>query len=372
MTDPFESMNASNAMASGQAAVSASRFARCDVESATLWPEVTSVPSKESALQIALDRGVIALDWVIVALHSEDVALTYKWLRQQTKTKAQEALSKGLQRRFEVVTVNDSGKVICRVPRSTHVFREWIGTVALDLVPVTGRCFLMGAFPKEKERRETEIPQHQVKVSSFWMGQYPVTQSQYMAVMGDNPSRFKGADRPVERVTWYQALEFCKRLSEQTGNLYRLPSEAEWEYACRAGTVTPFHIGDVLTTDFANYNGKYTYGLGPKGSERKETTQVGQFVANAFGLYDMHGNVWEWCLDQWHWSYQSAPTDGSAWITGGLYDRRVIRGGSWHDTPRNCRSACRGHQDPNTTNDLFGFRVVSVKPLIDETLEFIS
>lgn len=134
--------------------------------------------------------------------------------------------------------------------------------------------------------------------------------------MGNNPSRFKGEKRPVERVSWKDAVEFCQKLSALTGETYRLPSEAEWEYACRAGTTTPFYFGKTITSDLVNYDGNYPYGSGPKGTYRKETTEVGQFPPNAFGLYDMHGNVQEWCADTYHDSYQGAPTDGSVWEKG--------------------------------------------------------
>jgi formylglycine-generating enzyme required for sulfatase activity len=124
-------------------------------------------------------------------------------------------------------------------------------------------------------------------------------------------------------------------LSKATGREYRLPSEAEWEYACRAGTTTPFHFGETITTDLANYNGNYTYGSGSKGQYRKQTTDVGSFPANAFGLHDMHGNVWEWCQDTWHENYNGAPTDGSAWVDENAnQNRMILRGGSWYNNPR--------------------------------------
>jgi formylglycine-generating enzyme required for sulfatase activity len=144
------------------------------------------------------------------------------------------------------------------------------------------------------------------------MKKFEVTQEQYQQIMGSNPSNFKGAKRPVEKVSWNDAVEFCKKLSQKTRHKYRLPSEAEWEYACRAGTTTPFHFGETITTELTNYDGDYTYASGLKGKYRKQTTEVGTFPPNAFGLYDMHGNVWEWCQDTWHDSYKGAPTDGSA------------------------------------------------------------
>ncbi|GAB4325491.1 MAG: hypothetical protein OHK0047_10400 [Leptolyngbyaceae cyanobacterium] len=256
-------------------------------------------------------------------------------------------------------------------------FVEDLGkVVTLYLVLIPGGSFRMGSPADELERSESEDPQHTVTVPQFFMGKYPVTQAQWQAVaalpqvnrkLESDPSRFKGSDRPVELVSWYDAVEFCDRLSQLTGRPYRLPSEAEWEYACRAGTTTPFHFGETITTDLANYCGEDrkeygwsgSYGRGPKGIYRQETTTVGSFgVANAFGLFDMHGNVWEWCLDHWHENYKGAPTDGSAWVTGGDSDRRLLRGGSWGNNPRLCRSACRDGLNPDDRDDLIGFRVV--------------
>jgi formylglycine-generating enzyme required for sulfatase activity len=209
------------------------------------------------------------------------------------------------------------------------------------------------------------------------MGKYPVTQSQWRVTsalpkvdrdLDSDPSSFKGGDRPVERVSWRDAIEFCKRLSKKTGRAYRLPSEAEWEYACRAGTTTPFYFGNTITTDLANYRGtdwEYEgktypgfYGQGPRGSYREQTTDVGIFPPNAFGLYDMHGNVWEWCLDHWHDTYKDAPTDGSAWLSKNDNQSRLLRGGSWFNDPWDCRSAYRGRGDPDGRDDGIGFRVV--------------
>jgi len=194
------------------------------------------------------------------------------------------------------------------------------------------------------------------------MGRYAVTQAQYEAVIGKNPSNFKGAKRPVENVSWNDAQEFCKKLSQTTGRKYRLPSEAEWEYACRAGTTTPFHFGETITSALANYNGTYIYQSEPEGEYRSQTTNVGSFPPNAFGLYDMHGNVWEWCEDVYHKTYEGAPTDGSAWNVGEDSDRRMLRGGSWNYFPRFCRSAARINYDAGERSNYFGFRVVCVAP----------
>ena len=246
----------------------------------------------------------------------------------------------------------------------------------LEMVAIPGGEFVMGSPSNELKHLSNERPQHQVTIQPFFIGKYQVTQAQWQAVAAMpqinrklklDPSWFKGANRPVERVSWYDAVEFCARLSQHTGRNYRLPSEAEWEYACRAKTTTPFHFGETITTDLANYDGNYTYGDGVEGINREETTEVGSFnAANAFGLYDMHGNVWEWCLDDWHDNYDGAPTDGSAWFNSdeALFDKpeqAVLRGGSLISDPESCRSASRDYYfcaGRNYINDDIGFRVV--------------
>ena len=249
--------------------------------------------------------------------------------------------------------------------------------VELELMEIPGGTFMMGTEDKEIKRLvkkfgrdgfRREKPSHRVTVSSFYMGRYPITQAQWQAIaatakiaidLETNPSHFKGDELPVERVNWYQATEFCKRLSRETKREYRLPSEAEWEYACRAGTTTAFHFGETITADLANYRGTETYADEPTGEYRQQTTPVGQFPPNAFGLYDMHGNVWEWCADTWHPNYDGAPTDGSAWIENGADNRSPLRGGSWYDLPSFCRSAYRSNRRRRVlilSND--GFRVV--------------
>jgi formylglycine-generating enzyme required for sulfatase activity len=217
----------------------------------------------------------------------------------------------------------------------------------------------MGSPTNEAERNNDEGPQHQVTVPSFFMGKYPLTQAQYQAIMGNNPSYFKGNNRPVEAVSWDDAVRFCQKLSQRTGKNYRLPSEAEWEYACRAGTKTPFSFGDNITTDLVNYDGTYPYKSAPKGKYREQTTDVGTFPPNAFGLYDMHGNVWEWCEDDWHENYIDAPTDGSAWNSQSGSNTKLLRGGSWHNFARFCRSAIRARYSRDYRYYNFGFRVVS-------------
>jgi formylglycine-generating enzyme required for sulfatase activity len=250
--------------------------------------------------------------------------------------------------------------------------------VSLRLIQVPAGQFLMGSPADEPQRFEDEGPQHRVRLPGFLMAQMPITQAQWRQVaswqerkperwgrqLNPNPSRFsKQADsdqRPVERVTWLDAMEFCHRLSQRTGRHYTLPSEAQWEYACRAGSTMPFAFGATLTDQLANYDATTTYGDGPKGEYREQTTPVGMFAANAWGLHDMHGNVWEWCLDHWHDSYEGAPSDGSASLTPSASEeeQRLLRGGSWSDFPRFCRSASRDHDQPvNAYNDV-GFRVV--------------
>ncbi len=256
-------------------------------------------------------------------------------------------------------------------------YREYIDGIALEMVLIPDGTFTMGAPEDEEGSRSDERPQHNVTISAFLMGRYPITQAQWQAVaqktdlkvnedLEPDPSEFKQPyqginrwQRPVENVNWYEAVEFCQRLSKLTGKNYRLPSEAEWEYACRGvrqpldlekgKSYPPFHFGETITTELANYRGtddkdlelSGSYGKGTKGDYRQETTPVGYFkVVNPFGLSDMHGNVWEWCADEWHGNYQGAPTDGSAWLSGDD-NLSPLRGGSWGHRPEDCRSASR-------------------------------
>ncbi|MBD2268052.1 SUMF1/EgtB/PvdO family nonheme iron enzyme [Anabaena sp. FACHB-1391] len=239
-------------------------------------------------------------------------------------------------------------------------FTEDLGKgIKLEMIAIPGGTFWMGSPANEAERGDNESPQHQVTVPSFFMGKYPLTQAQYQAIIGDNPSGFKGNNRPVETVSWDDAVTFCQKLSQRTGKNYRLPSEAEWEYACRAGTKTPFSFGDNITTDLVNYNGNYPYKSAPKGKYREQTTDVGTFPPNAFGLYDMHGNVWEWCEDDWHENYINAPTDGSAWNSQSGSSKKTLRGGSWNSYAWRCRAAIRVRLSRDLRDSRCGFRVVS-------------
>ena len=275
--------------------------------------------------------------------------------------------------------------------------------IHLPLLWIHGGEFVMGSPPDEQRRFDWEGPQHRVRLAGFWLGQTPVTQAQWRAVarlvpplgqrwqrqLPANPSYFQPQgekdspfgrfallpgesnteQRPVERVSWHEAMEFCRRvdtlLPDGSGLHCSLPSEAQWEYACRAGESSmPFSCGETITPQLANYDGSFTYADGPKGDDRQQTTPVGTFPANGWGLQDMHGNVWEWCLDNWHKNYDDAPYDGRAWINPVAKDSeaeqkqpRLLRGGSWDDRPRYCRSAYRGGNHPGYRGSYRGFRV---------------
>ena len=234
----------------------------------------------------------------------------------------------------------------------------------LDLIGIPGGEFLMGSPNSELEREPEESPQHKVSIRPFLLGKYPVTQAQWQAVMDNNPSKFvdlnsNHSQKPVERVSWFDCTLFCQTLSELAGRKFRLPTEAEWEYACRGKTTTPFHYGWTIGTELANYNGEDVYGSGFEGENRHETTDVDRFSPNRFGLYDLHGNVAEWCADSWHDNYENAPTDGSAWTSNNSKDIRVLRGGSWLHLPGSCRSAQRIKSDPKNKSDAFGFRIAA-------------
>ena len=269
------------------------------------------------------------------------------------------------------------GGITITRPNRLHEDRErhlMVGDgLPLELVFIPGGTFLMGSPADEPGRSDSEGPQHAVTVPSFLMGRYPVTQAQWRAVaalpkvrrsLDPDPSEFKGDNRPVEYVSWAEAVEFCDRIAQQTKRPYRLPTEAEWEYACRAETTTPFHFGETLTTEVCNCDGRYTYGGEPRGIFRETTTPVGYFeVTNAFGLSDMHGNVREWCQDHWHWNYTGAPVNGRAWLFPvwrifGRRDQRVLRGGTWRSFPEDCRSASRDYGPQDFSDDDTSFRLV--------------
>jgi formylglycine-generating enzyme required for sulfatase activity/methylmalonyl-CoA mutase cobalamin-binding subunit len=278
----------------------------------------------------------------------------------------------------------------------TQVFHEELGGgVALTMVRIPAGSFQMGSAEQEPGRQPNEGPLHEVTLAEFLIGQTPITQAQWRTVarwkpqkgerwgrqLNPKPAKFQGEEarllaggmktdeRPVERVSWDDAIEFCSRLSQRTKRNYTLPSEAQWEYACRAGTSTAFHFGPMILSDLANFKGTDPSRFNslnipdPQPLFREQTTPVGMFPANPWGLYDMHGNVWEWCLDSVRSSYEDGPYDGSAWVDSQATKalRKINRGGSWTMPPRFCRSAFRGlsRQDaPDGPYDDAGFRVV--------------
>lgn len=269
---------------------------------------------------------------------------------------------------FTIVAVNSKGQKTKQQQNKAQFFKQDLGNqVNLEMVMISGGAFWMGSPETEQGRERSETLRHNVSVPAFWMSKYQITQEQWQAIaalpkvnrdLDPAPAYFKGANRPIEQVSWKDAVEFCDRLTQKTRRQYRLPSEAEWEYACRAKTVTPFHFGETITSALANYNGRYFYGAGSTGVYRAQTIDVGSFSANAFGLYDMHGNVWEWCLDYWHDSYTGSPVDGSAWTAGKDTGDRLLRGGSWYSKPERCRSADRLKRNLDNRHESIGFRIV--------------
>ncbi|MCC5632428.1 SUMF1/EgtB/PvdO family nonheme iron enzyme [Nostoc sphaeroides CHAB 2801] len=268
---------------------------------------------------------------------------------------------------FQVMTVDTQGQLANCYGSEAHYFQEELENVALDMIMLPGGVFWMGSQEAEQGRESHEEPQHQVTIEPFCMGRFTITQAQWRAVanlptihrsLDPEPALTKGENQPVEQVSWHDAIEFCARLTKLTRRDYRLPSEAEWEYACRARTTTPFHFGETITPELANYDGNYIYNLEPVGQYRQQTVPVGSFqVANAFGLCDMHGNVWEWCADAWHDNYQEAPCDGSVWEQAEL-QHRLLRGGSWYCLPSLCRAAQRHWDKAAHGGSGIGFRVV--------------
>ncbi len=237
--------------------------------------------------------------------------------------------------------------------------------------------FLMGSSKNEKDRYADEGPQHEVTLTKgFWMLETQVTQKMWQSVMGNTPSYFKGDNLPVEQVSWDDCQEFCLKLSSKIGMNITLPTEAQWEYACRAGTTTPFHFGSTLNGDNANCDGRYPYGTtkkGPcttkKGPYLKKTAPVKNYSSqdssqdspkdssNAWGLCDMHGNVWEWCQDWYDKNYyEDSPSIDPTGPESG--SERVLRGGSWDNIAKNCRSAVRGWSSADKRSDSLGFRLV--------------
>ncbi len=258
---------------------------------------------------------------------------------------------------FESVTLGLNGQIIDRFAGQALQINEKLAEdVVLELIQVPKGFSQMGSLQSEGGY-EDEQPRHPLFLDSFWLGKYPLNQRQWQAVMRRTPPcRFHDPDLPVENVNWNEAVEFCKQLSKNTNRPYGLPSEAQWEYACRAGTSTPFNLGETLTTDYANYVGEHTYREAPQGIYRHSTTPGGAFPPNRWGLYDMHGNVWEFCQDNWNPDYVGAGVNGDA--RRGETNYRVARGGSWHETPGHCRSAMRLRISQDERLEYYGFRVM--------------
>ena len=334
------------------------------------------------------ESNIIPIDEANLALFDSNLVSRGLDLADELSEKDNELDLKEFQ--FETVTMNRKGEIIKREIKQASYFTQELGNgVTLDMVKIPGGTFLMGtedaAIERLKnkyyniKRYEREKPQHQVTIPSFFIGKYTVTQAQWRVIASrkdlkvehdieTEPSRFKEDQNPVERVSWDDAIEFCQRLSKLTNQEYQLPSESQWEYACRAVnseefTVKewnekyhqPFYFGETITTDLANYNGIFS-----SGRFRQKTTPVGIFPPNAFGLYDMHGNVWEWCEDDWHTDYKDAPTNNMAWLSGDDSIYKTLRGGSWLNNPKACRSAYRARGQRNITINALGFRVVCV------------
>ena len=258
---------------------------------------------------------------------------------------------------YETPTLNGKGEIIARTHHTAEQFTEDLGKdISLEMIVLPAGSFQMGS--PHNTGNPDEHPQHFVMIKSFMLGKFLITQGQWKAVIGKLPlCRFKGDNLPVERISWDEAQNFCQRLSQKTGRNYHLSSETQWEYACRSGTTTPFSFGETLTSDIANFNGEHIFSREPRGIYFHSTSEGGKFPPNAFGLNDMHGNLWEWCADNWLDDYSSSPRDESAHQDhNNTY--RVVRGGSWHEPARLCRSAARLRVLQSEAEEFIGFRVV--------------
>jgi eukaryotic-like serine/threonine-protein kinase len=321
-------------------------------------PKVTklSIPSDRRNFLKWLGFGGmgVALAWVINRALYNSPSLPIADVLSQSGTPPKLTKIK-----FTSIKLNKKGDLVDEPTGKAAIFTEDIGHgIVLTMVKIPTGKFLIGSPINEQEHERDESPQRKIDVPEFYLGQTVVTQAQWIAVMGNNPAHFRGNDRlPVEHVSWLDAMNFCKKLSQKMRRTYRLPNEAEWEYACRAGTTTPFAFGETITTAVVNYDGNApSYSGAAKGEDRKKTTPVGSFPPNLFGLYDLHGNVWEWSDN-----YNLVPPDGSA--SGNISSRdeiknRLLRGGSWYYAASDCRSANRLYVAASHSNDNVGFRVV--------------
>ncbi|MDJ0844424.1 SUMF1/EgtB/PvdO family nonheme iron enzyme [Crocosphaera sp.] len=270
---------------------------------------------------------------------------------------------------FERPIIDETGTILERIQGESQSFKEELeGGTFLDMVYIPGGTFMMGSSPTEAGSQVCEQPQHSVTLEGFFLGKFPITQKQWEIVaqypqvnreLAVDPSGFKGSDRPVESISWQDAVEFCDRLSQHSQRPYQLPSEAQWEYACRGGTTTAFYYGPTLTGDLANYMAKRLYAGESSGIYRQETTSVTAFYPNPFGLYDLHGNVWEWCADAWYSSYDNASASGKPRLSSQQETRRVLRGGSWDEDAYHCRCASRYAYHPQGVGvSRIGFRLM--------------
>lgn len=289
--------------------------------------------------------------------------------RQFTRTRSSQPIPINQPQLIEFIStkLNEQGDIIDLRKMRSQIFKEDLGDgVLLTMVKIPTGKFMMGSLDQEEGREVQEQPQHLVNIPEFYLGQTQVTQAQWGAIFQDKSMMFgQDSQLPIDKINWFDAITFCERLSQKTGHKYRLPSESEWEYACRARTTTPFAHGDTIVPAIVNHDGEYPYAKAPKGGCLQKTTPVGTFPPNQFGLYDMHGNLWEWCLDEWFDNYFNAPTDGS--FRGSIdgpdhLDRlRVVRGGSWSSYARSCRAASRMSLFASFRDHQYGLRVALVR-----------
>lgn len=272
--------------------------------------------------------------------------------------------------RYEAATLNAQGMLISRRRHHAMLYRQDVGRgEGVDMILIPASEFARTTLDSVRTCATPADTWHSVRANSFLMAKTLITQAQWEAVaylpklrrdLKPRPSFVRGEMHPVECVSWYDAQEFCARLTRYSSLPFRLPSEIEWEAACRAETTTAFHFGSTITSDYANYSGSYKYASEEAGIYRRSTTPVESFFPNAYGLYDMHGNVWEWCADHWHDNYEGAPRDGSARIDAQQHRTmlRVLRGGAWADTPAKLRSASRSGYAADSLNRCIGLRIV--------------
>lgn len=271
--------------------------------------------------------------------------------------------------RYETATLNAHGRLISRRRHHARLYRQDLGRgESVDMILIPDHELARTTRDSIRTCGSPVGSQRSVKVNSFLMAKTPITQAQWEAAaylpkvrrdLKPRPSYVRGETHPVECVSWTDAQEFCARLSRHSGLWFRLPREDEWEGACRAETTTPFHFGATITSDYANYSGSFLYASEESGIYRGSTTPVELFLPNAYGLHDMHGNVWEWCADHWHDHYNSAPGDRTPRSDAANENTmlRVLRGGAWADSPEKLRSASRSGYPADSLNRCIGLRV---------------